>query len=65
MNPLLLGLPFMIAGFAVLILMATLGANALARRTAQRHAARPRFTLEERERLRALREQYRREPDRR
>jgi hypothetical protein len=65
MDPRLLALPFLIGTSAALILAATWGANTLARRLARWDAARPHFTSEERERLRALREQYRRGPDQR
>ena len=65
MDPRLLALPLLIAAPAVLILMATWGTNALAKRAARWSAARPRFTAGERDRLRALREEYRRDPDRR
>lgn len=65
MDPLLLATPFLIAGSALLILVATWGMNALAKRSAQRYAARPRFTADERQRLRVLRDQYRHDPDRR
>jgi hypothetical protein len=63
MDPRLLALPFLIGSCAVLMLMATWGASVLARRIARWDAGRPHFTSEERERLRALREQYRRGPD--
>ncbi len=63
MDPLLLAVPFIIGVSAILMLAATWGANALAHRTARWHATRPRFTSEERERLRALREHYRHDPD--
>lgn len=65
MDPLLLALPLMIAAPAVLILAATWGTNALAKRAARWSATRPRFTAEERGRLRILREEYRRDPDHR
>jgi hypothetical protein len=61
----LLLLPALIAAPALLIFSATWGANALARRAARHAATRPRFTPEERSRLRALREHYRRQPERR
>ncbi len=61
----LLALPALIAVPALLILAFTWGANALAQRAAQRYAVRPRFTPQERAQLRALRDQYRHEPDRR
>ncbi len=60
----LLLLPALIAAPAMLILGATWGANALAQRTARHVASRPRFTSEERARLRTLRERYRRQADR-
>jgi hypothetical protein len=56
----LLLLPALIAVPAALIFSATWGANALAQRAARHAATRPRFTSEERTRLRALRERYRR-----
>jgi hypothetical protein len=61
----LLLLPALIAAPALLILSATWGANALAQRVARHAATRPRFTSEERRRLRALRQRYRRQPQRR
>ena len=61
----LLLLPALIALPAALILSATWGANTLAQRAARRVATRPHFTPEERSRLRALRERYRRHPERR
>lgn len=59
MDTRLLALPLLIAVPATLILTATWGANALAGRLARRHAARPRFTPQERQRLRTLRARYR------
>ena len=58
----LLLLPVLIAAPAALIFAATWGANALAHRAARRVAARPHFTPEDRRRLRALRDRYRRGP---
>ena len=59
----LLLLPALIAVPALLILGATWGANALAQRATRHAATRPRFTPEERTRLRALRERYRRQSE--
>jgi hypothetical protein len=64
MNALMLFLPVLIGGSAALIFGFTMGANALAKRAAHRIAVIPHFTRQERARLRALRERYRREPDR-
>ena len=61
----LLLLPALIAAPAVFIFGATWGANALARRAADRVASRPYFTRDERTRLRALRDRYRRQPEQR
>ena len=63
MDPRLLALPFLIGTCALLMLIATWGASALARRIARWDAARPHFTSEERERLRTLRDRYRRGPE--
>lgn len=52
--------PVLIGGSAALMLGATWGANALAKRAAHRVAILPRFTPAERARLRHLRDRYRR-----
>jgi hypothetical protein len=65
MNTSLLWLPVLIAAPAALLFGATWGVSALAQRSACRLAARPHFTAEERSRLRALKERYRRERERR
>ena len=61
----LLLLPVLIAAPAAVLLGATWGMHALAQRGARWLAARPSFTPEERTRLRALKERYRRELPRR
>jgi hypothetical protein len=60
----LLWLPVLITVPAVFLFAATWSVNALAQRSARRLAARPRFTPEERSRLRALKARYRRAGDR-
>ena len=61
----LLWLPLLITAPAAALFVGTWGASALANRGARRLAARPRFTADERERLRVLKERYRREHGRR
>ncbi len=59
MDARLLALPLLITVPAVLIFVATIGLNTVAKRTAHWHAVRPRFTAAEKTRLRTLRARYR------